>query len=77
MATKIIKKQIGAFGLFAEWLPVDWAKFEADWLALEQLAFDTHWWAGIYSGYDLIRWGMDVKIIRPFEYDAWFNMLQN
>jgi hypothetical protein len=34
-------------------------------------------WIGVYSGYDLIRWGQERGILRPFEYDAWFNMLQN
>ena len=71
------KKTIGAFGIFAAWLSVDWDRFEGNWLALEQIAFDAHWWIGIYSAYDLIRWGLTEKLITPFEYDAWFNMLQN
>jgi hypothetical protein len=77
MRSKFGKKTIGAFGIFAAWLPVDWDRFEGNWLALEQLAFDAHWWAGIYSAYDLIRWGRDTKLIRLSEYEAWFNMLQN
>jgi hypothetical protein len=73
------KRAIGAFGLFAPWLPVDWDRLTANWEALEDLCreYCGGLWIGIYSGYDLIRWGREVGIIRPFEYEAYFNMLQN
>jgi hypothetical protein len=76
---KIGKTQIGAFGSFASWLPVDWDRLTGNWLALEDLCreYCGGLWIGVYSGYDIIRWALDMKLIRQFEYEAYFNMLQN
>ena len=73
------KRQIGAFGFFAAWLPVDWDRFEGNWIALEDLCreYCGGMWIGIYSGYDLINWGLMMGILRPSERESWFNMLQN
>ena len=73
------KREIGAFGVFANWLPVDWDRFTANWEALENISreYCGGLWIGIYSAYDLIRWGKQKGLITDFEYDAWFNMLQN
>jgi hypothetical protein len=70
-------KKIGAFGIFAAWLPVDWERFTGNWQALEDICYEIEWAIGIYSAYDLIQWGRRVGLITAFEYDAWFNMLQN
>ena len=73
------KKQIGAFGIFAAWLPVDWDRFEGTWQALEDLCqeYCGGMWIGVYSAYDIIRWAKDHGLIRASEYEAYFNMLQN
>jgi hypothetical protein len=31
----------------------------------------------VYATRDLKKLGLNEGLIRPFEYDAWFNMLQN
>ena len=76
------KTEIGAFGVFASWLfdkSVDRSWLEGLWLALEDLCreFCGGMWIGIYSGYDLIRWGHDYGLLTNGEYDRLFNLLQN
>ena len=80
MASKIKHSemiQIGSFGLFTKVFAVDWDRMGRMWQALEDLCYEIEWCAGIYSGYDLIRWGQRTGLLTAGEYEAWFNLLQN
>lgn len=70
--------RIGAWGIFAKRLSatVNEAATQ-EWLALEDLCYEIEWCIGIYSAYDLIRWGKTYGLLKASEYEAWFNLLQN